>query len=383
MQRQSSPKPKAVLWVTALLLCLILLLNAATFLRTPPSFLAGENRMRATAPAFSWQALADGSYTRGLESWFSDRFAGRDNWLALHNALHAAMGQRDSGGVYLGKNDTLFLIPSPVNETALSANLAAMNAFAARHKDLRHTALIAPNAVCVWADRLPDHAPVPDQQAQLQQVADRLQGVTFANVTDALLAHKQEDLYYRTDHHWTTPAARIALEAAAPAMGLDRLVSEYDDYTVSQTFEGTLASKSGRHGTPDAIHILLPKTDVRYNVTDPNGEKATLFDRAKLDTKDQYAVFLGGNHPLVTIKTTAQTGRRLLLFKDSYANCFAPLLTPYYEEILLVDPRYYYDTADALVRQHGITDVLYLYNADTFFTDTTLADVLVAETVPE
>ena len=65
-------------------------------------------------------------------------------------------------------------------------------------------------------------------------------------------------------------------------------------------------------------------------------------------------------------------GRRLLVLKDSYANCFLPFLAPYYREIVVVDPRYYYDDLAMLVETEEITDVLYLYNANTFFQDTSL-----------
>ena len=102
----------------------------------------------------------------------------------------------------------------------------------------------------------------------------------------------------------------------------------------------------------------------------------SLYDSKCLEEKDQYTVFLGGNHPRVDIATTSASKRCLLLFKDSYANCFVPFLTPYYQKIILIDPRYYYDKLDTLIRQEGVTDVLFLYNTDTFLTDNALADVL-------
>ena len=102
----------------------------------------------------------------------------------------------------------------------------------------------------------------------------------------------------------------------------------------------------------------------------------SLFRSEMLSEKDQYTLFFGGNHPLITIHTTAQTGRTLLVFKDSYANCFLQFLTPYYDEILLIDPRYYYEDVNALMKSEGVTDVLFLYSADTFLTDKSLADTL-------
>ena len=101
-----------------------------------------------------------------------------------------------------------------------------------------------------------------------------------------------------------------------------------------------------------------------------------MFVSSALDTKDKYTVFFGGNHPLVTLKTTANTGKVLLLFKDSYANCFVQFLIPYYDQIVMVDPRYYYDNADQLITQRAVTDVLFLYKDSTFIADTALSDTL-------
>lgn len=119
-------------------------------------------------------------------------------------------------------------------------------------------------------------------------------------------------------------------------------------------------------------------SDVSYYVIyDSAQEKAgSMFVSSALDTKDKYTVFFGGNHPLVTLKTTANTGKVLLLFKDSYANCFVQFLIPYYDQIVMVDPRYYYDNADQLITQRAVTDVLFLYNDSTFIADTALSDTL-------
>ena len=101
--------------------------------------------------------------------------------------------------------------------------------------------------------------------------------------------------------------------------------------------------------------------------------------KRRLKEKDKYQVFFGGNHAQVDITTTNDTTKRLLIFKDSYANCFVPFLIPYYNEIIMVDPRYYYDNVETLISGKHITDVLFLYNMDTFLTDTSIAGVLAEE----
>ena len=95
-----------------------------------------------------------------------------------------------------------------------------------------------------------------------------------------------------------------------------------------------------------------------------------------LKKKDAYTVFGGSNHPLYTVKTPVRSRRRLLLIKDSYANSFLPFLTQDFREIVVVDPRYYFGNVKDLIRNEGVTDVLFLYNDNTFMTDESLSLML-------
>ena len=164
----------------------------------------------------------------------------------------------------------------------------------------------------------------------------------------------------------------------AAQLGISQPIRNYDTYTISTTFEGTLASRSGSHAAYDTVELYVPQTDVEYYVSygDAAETSATIYDRSALDQKDKYTVFFGGNYPRVDVYTTAETGKTLLLFKDSYANCLMQFLYPYYDHIILIDPRYYYDNVESVISREQVTDVLFLYNANTYFEDTSLADVL-------
>ena len=166
-------------------------------------------------------------------------------------------------------------------------------------------------------------------------------------------------------------------------MGIHNPASGYDVYTVTDSFEGTLSSKSGSHAVKDPIEIYTAQGfDMAYYVTYPDQEKvSSLYRRECLDVKDKYTVFFGGNHPQLEISTTANNDRKLLIFKDSYANCFVQFLVPYYEKIIMVDARYYYDSIESTITSQSITDILFLYSADTLVKDTSLADVLSADSL--
>lgn len=358
-----------------LLLCLLAfaLVNA---LARDREYSPAENRKLAQLPKFSLSALTDGSYFAAWEDYLADQFVGRDTWITLNLQASRLLGTKEAGGVYLCADDYLMEPPAAPDEEALKRNLDAINAFAARHENLQLCMSVVPNAACVMAEKLPANAPVRDQRQDIQDIAARVQGVSFLNVTDALTQHADEAIYYRTDHHWTSLGAYYAFSDMAAGLGIEQPSEEYDVFPVTDSFEGTLASKSGCHAVTDVIELYVPKTDIEYYVTVDGERTATMYDREKLEEKDQYAVFLGGNDARVDITTTAETGRTLLIFKDSYANCFLQFLLPYYDRIILLDARYYYGDADSVISREGVTDVLFLYNANTFLTDRVLADVL-------
>ena len=358
-----------------LLLCLLAfaLVNA---LARDREYSPAENRKLAQLPKFSLSALTDGIYFAAWEDYLADQFVGRDTWITLNLQASRLLGAKEAGGVYLCADDYLMEPPAAPDEEALKRNLDAINAFAARHENLQLCMSVVPNAACVMAEKLPANAPVRDQRQDIQDIAARVQGVSFLNVTDALAQHADEAIYYRTDHHWTSLGAYYAFSDMAAGLGIEQPSEEYDVFPVTDSFEGTLASKSGCHAVTDVIELYVPKTDIEYYVTVDGERTATMYDREKLEEKDQYAVFLGGNDARVDITTTAETGRTLLIFKDSYANCFLQFLLPYYDRIILLDARYYYGDADSVISREGVTDVLFLYNANTFLTDRVLADVL-------
>jgi hypothetical protein len=228
---------------------------------------------------------------------------------------------------------------------------------------------------------------VRDQSEDAQWLQEDLSGlVGYIDVYPTLKAHEDDGIYYKTDHHWTSRGAMYAFIAAASMLGIENPIDRYEEYTVTESFSGTLASSTGYHGAKDSIEVYAPVgTEVDYLVTDSdNAEKrVSLYDTKALEEKDKYQVFFGGNHALVDITTTNDTDRSLLVFKDSYANSFVPFLLPYYSEIIMIDPRYYYDNVERVIENYDITDVLFLYNMDTFMTDNSLADVLVSDSDSE
>lgn len=371
VKKTSFRLPKALFAI--LMLSFIAVMDAIFFALPKKSFSENENRVLAPAPSLSPSVISDGS----ADAYFADHFPLRDSWMELQLAVRSAMGSRESGGVILGDGGWLFLAQPEPDQKALTSSVAAMEAFAAAHPEINCVAALVPNSLTFNSSRLPDGIPLYSQKELLAQILSGLSLTKSADVYSALAMHDPDALFYRTDHHWTTYGAQCALSAIAPALQTDFSASDFEMLTVSASFEGTLASKSGRHGVKEKITVAVPLEPVPYSVTYHDGSVfGSAFVPEKLDGKDKYAVFFGGNYPVVRIVTAAGTGKRLLVFKDSFANCLVPMLIPYFDEIVMVDPRYYYDDVQLLVNSAPFTDALYLYNLDTFVTDTALARAL-------
>lgn len=358
----------------------VLVLTASSILRPDVHFSEEENRVLAEVPRLSTETVLNKKYMTGLESYTSDQFVMRDFWIKMKVQCDLLMGKRELNGVYLGKDKYLMQIPTQPDTQNVQTNLEAINRFALQHEGVQVNAMFVPNAVYVMKEYLPKGAPVRDQGKDLQNIQKQLSDkVHVIDVTKTLQQHAEEGMYYKTDHHWTSKAAFYSFKAAAPQLGIEKPVSKYTTYTVTDSFSGTLASRSGYHKAEDVIEVYAPEgIELQYLVSDSdNGEKRpTVYDRNALKEKDKYQLFFGGNHAMVTISTTNDTTKKLVVFKDSYANCFVPFLLPYYNEIIMIDPRYYYDNVETLLKNKRVTDVLFLYNIDTFLADNSIAGVL-------
>ena len=359
----------------------ILLLFFMIFSLVKPdrSFSEKENRVLSSRPGFDLSQIASGNYETQYETYVNDQFPLRDLWVTIKAATDRVLGKTDGNGVYLGKSGYLMEDFTPPSKEQLDRTLNAMTTFASDHPDLKQYVLIAPNAVNILKDKLPASAPVKDQNQYLDTVRDAVtaQGVTFIDVRDTLTSHKDDGIYYHTDHHWTTQGAYFAFLQAAGAMDLDSASIPYDKLPVTTHFQGTLSAKSGfRSNETDEIDVFLPRNEDTpasvVNYVSQQKKSASFYSTEQLDTRDKYAMFFGGNFPQIKISTATESERTLLVLKDSYANCFVPFLAPYYRTIIMVDPRYYYGDLEELMEVENIQEVLYLYNANTFFSDTSL-----------
>lgn len=343
-----------------------------------------ENRMLQQRPQFTLAGIESGRLMEQYESYLSDQFVGRNFWVSLKTRIDLLAGRRESNGVFKGKNHYLLEDIASPDQEQMAQNLDAIESFENKYRDIPMYMMLVPNAANIESEKLPGFAVTEDQNQIFQNIKKELGDyITWVDVTKTLKKHRAEDIYYRTDHHWTTLGAFYAFQELASSMKLDTTkVSEWKSYAVTSDFNGTLSATSGYEtGYEEPIYIYAPENiedapEVVVNYVNEKKKTATLYDSSKLEEKDKYAMFLGGNYPMIDIRTTADTTDRLLLIKDSYANCLVPFLVPYYREIIIIDPRYYYGDITEVMESNKITSVLFLYNGNTFVEDNCINGVL-------
>lgn len=371
-------KAAALLFIATVgLICLVNVISK------DKGFSEKENRMLEQKPELSLNSIESGRFMKQYESYKSDQFAGRNLWVGLKTNVDLLIGKREENGVFKGKRSYLLEDIAKPNEHQLKANIEAIKAFGKSYKEIPMYMMLVPNAANVLADKLPALASTEDQSAEFAKIQKELgKDINWVDAADTMKKHKNENIYYHTDHHWTTLGAYYAYQTLAEMMKLDKSKEpDWKPYAVSNTFNGTLSATSGyEQGFEEPIYIYtsakgeMPEVVVNY--VEEQKKTATLYDASKLKEKDQYAMFLGGNYAAVNIRTTSDSTERLLLVKDSYANCLIPFLTPYYREIIVIDPRYYYGDITKVMKENQISSVLFLYNGNTFVEDNSISGVL-------
>lgn len=344
-----------------------------------------ENRMLETLPAPGLTSIMSGDFMEQWESYMSDQFVGRNLWRSLKVGLNRLGGSRMENGVYIGRDGQLLEDIAAPDQELFSKNIKAVKSFADAYPDIPATVMLIPDAACILSDSLPAFATVEDQRQMFSMVERGLgDSVNWVDAYSILNKHKTEKLYYKTDHHWTTQGAFYVFREAAASLGIEGDVSDdYVSYTVTDSFNGVLASKSGVGlNEKEKIDIYVPTEgddDVVVNYVDEGKKRTSLYDSSKLETRDKYGVFFGGNTSVMDIRTVSTSRKRLLVIKDSFADCFIPFLTPYYREIVVVDPRYYSGTMEDIMDTYRITDILFLYSGNTFMTDNNISGVFTGE----
>ena len=246
-----------------------------------------------------------------------------------------------------------------------------LNTFAENNPEINVYSMVIPKAAAFYLEKSKDYGHLANRTLNdLNNLEGLLSdSVQSINIYDTLKAHKDEAIYMRTDHHWSSLGAYYAAKKFAEDLGLP--FADLSTYTknVRQNYLGTLYTYSGKHSTlrdnPEDFVTYAPTTSYKYYTYDqsfnnPKERESVLHYVSDKSVSSWYLTFIGGDSYSVKIQSgTCKNGRKLLIVKDSYGNALVPYLIGSFEEIYVVDAREFQIHLDDFTKQQGITDVLF------------------------
>lgn len=353
---------------------------ALWFLFSPKTdYSSSEKRYLQKFPDANVEKVLSGDFGSEFETFFADRFPQRNTWVGLNAYTTLAEGNNGASGVYNCKNG--YLINKPVStDNNLDKNVGAVVDFA-KTIDAPTTVMLVPSTGYIADDVLPTFHDKYNDDEDISKISSTLskEKIGFVDLREGFKSEYKNgsQLYYKTDHHWTTKGAYTGYQELCKALG----VTPIDDSTLKKDsypdFYGTTYSSSGFWLTPpDNIEIWSnPKNsdkNISVKITEGANVKTSgsMYFTDHLKEDDKYPVFIDGNHALTEITNTNAKNGTILLIKDSFSHSLAPFLAENYSKVVLVDLRYYKESVSQLVSTYNPEQVVVLYGIDNLATDT-------------
>lgn len=403
-----------------------------------------EGRELAKFPSFSWDKLWSGKYMSELSSWYSDSEPYRDRFMTLSMEVDEAkkmpaFGKEEDAVTFIAGDDEVEAeVPAKQTaETAVEAEKAALDTVEikveAKSKIANHGIVLAgtqPNVRALMAYRsgasacnqfaemanrykrtfgeevniycmiiptavefyCPEKAK-SRMKSQLETITEgysKLDSTVIAvDVYNPLRQHSNEDIYLRTDHHWSPRGGYYAAKALAEAAGVPfNDLSHYDEHTITG-YVGSMYRYSkdiSVKNSPEDFVFYKPRDvehkttyinytiDEKYNVT---GEMAPMagdyFYTFKNGSGNAYCTFMGGDSKITQVRTSTKNGRRVIIVKDSFGNAIPGYLFYSFEEIHVIDLRYFTRNIVKYAKEHKITDLVMAHNVVFAATGTTMS----------
>lgn len=395
---------------------------AAVFLFFPRSrYSELEKRELSAFPEFSLEKLGKGDYASELAKWFSDTEPYRDLFMQINmnvrgklrrnfssdeeavtfHASPSGADTSDKGSSHAGSDnahntaadESLKIASAGIMVIGKEPNVRVLNAFgggsgasfasavtqyASELPGVKVYAMVIPLSSEFYTPEKAKKSTSP-QKPFIDNTYSRLSaGAKGVDAYSALASHADEDIYLRTDHHWAPLGAYYAAQAFARSAGVPfKDLSAYDKHIVKR-FVGSMYGYSkdiAVKNSPEDFVYYTPKNTQyttlyrNYKVNSENKvtsesapAKGPLFYKFKDGSGGAYSTFLGSDQRLTHIHTGAGNGRRLLIIKDSYGNPVPGYLLNSFEDIHVVDFRYFPRNMKKYVKDNNITDLLFCVN---------------------
>ena len=354
---------------------LVILFTVIDIINSPNEFSELENRKLSQMPILSLKSYIDTSFSSDYEKYINDQFFLRDNWIDLKSRIEYLLGKRENNDIIFGKENYLFKKFTTFNDEMLENNLNSIITFTNNYnKEVDF--FIIPNSYAVYDELTPRYLPLVDQLSLINSINSYLSSksndhINTINVAEELLKNKDDYIYYKTDHHWTSYGAYLAYLKYMDYLGLEIVdINNLEKITINN-FLGTYYNRS-KYFKADSDFITY------YNILDlyikiDGKEQLSLMDLDKFKGSDKYSAFLWGNNGLTKVIneniSEERKGSSILIFKDSYANSFIQFLSYNYEIIDIIDLRYFKESIKNFMKDKDYNEILIMYSFNNLSSD--------------
>lgn len=304
-----------------------------------------------------------------LDGFMTGNFFGDSRWIKLNADIRGELGEGLVNGVYVRGN---MLLEADNSSREIAHDISdEVNRFAKNYKGAVYFTVI-PTSSGVYGEKLPPYLEKNSEIRRINSLYDSLEGnIRKIDACNILKTHSNNYIYYRSDTKWTGYGAYCVYRTVIQKLGFTPSV--YDKYTIrhlNSEFRGNLYSRTGCDNIKADIIDAYDYSGgaevtscVGYNI-DGTVFDSQLYDKSLLDSDYIYDVYLGKDTPLMKIETSVRNERKLLVIKDSYADCFVPFLIQHYSEIAVVSPEFIEGSLKELVDPDDYEQVLFLFGIE-------------------
>lgn len=232
--------------------------------------------------------------------------------------------------------------------------------------DVQVSSVISPVSSMVIDDptvqaKIADQGEIQDKIGALMD-----ESINFVDVYSEMYSHRDEYLFFKSDHHWTQLGAYYAYRAFAESRGFTPVDRSDMNYSIiNDSYSGsmyTFTKDSRVKNFKDVIEAWTTKKSVTMTVTSSTGSVST-YDSCLTPYSNNYVTFIAGDNPYTVINVPENPqDLNILVFKDSFGNAFVPFLTEHYGNIIVVDVRYTDMNVYEQLKEYGLTDIVFVNN---------------------
>lgn len=228
--------------------------------------------------------------------------------------------------------------------------------------------VVAPvSAIELEGTDVQDRLKIQDQRSILDKMQAWMDpSINFVDTYSEMFEHRDEYLYFKSDHHWTQRGAYYAYRAFANSIGLEPTALDDFDYEIrNDSYNGSLYSMTRDERVKnfiDQVEVFMPRKPHTMTLTTTNGTTIHT-DTSIVSSHKTYLTFISGDNPYTVINVPENPqDKNILVLKDSFGNAFVPFLCEHFGNIIVVDVRHTSMNVYENLKDYGLTDIVFVNN---------------------